>query len=83
MTDDIIKQLREAIAEHPLSPILDYAADIAALLDRLDKAERECEALRNVLPAMREVLRISDRKHDAWDQAKAAINAVTTKERQP
>jgi len=41
MSDDIIKRLREAIAEHPLSPIHGYAEDIAALLDRLDKAERE------------------------------------------
>jgi len=44
--DDIIRRLREAIAEHPLSPIHGYAADIAALLDRLDAAERENEALR-------------------------------------
>lgn len=46
MSDDIIKRLREAIAEHPLSPIHGYAEDIAALLDRLDKAERERERLR-------------------------------------
>ncbi|MGE3596620.1 MAG: hypothetical protein AB7N70_13815 [Dehalococcoidia bacterium] len=46
MSDDIIKRLREAIAEHPLSPIHGYAEDIAALLDRLDKAELENERLR-------------------------------------
>lgn len=40
MSDDIIKRLREAIAEHPLSPIHGYAADIAALLDRLDDFEK-------------------------------------------
>jgi len=38
--DDIIRRLREAIAEHPLSPIHGYAADIAALLDRLDDFEK-------------------------------------------
>lgn len=27
----------------------------------------------DLLEALREVVRISDRKHDAWDQAKAAI----------
>ena len=27
-----------------------------------------------LLDAMEEVLRISDRKHDAWDKAKALIN---------
>lgn len=46
MSDDIIKRLRDAIAEHPLSPIHGYAENIAALLDRLDKAERENERLR-------------------------------------
>ena len=46
MSDDIIKRLREAIAEHPLSPIHGYAADIAALLDRLDAAEAEIERLK-------------------------------------
>lgn len=49
MSDDIIKRLREAIAEHPLSPILGYVADIAALLDRLDKAERENKNIRDIL----------------------------------
>lgn len=41
----------------------------------------ECvDTLREALPALlecveatREVLRISDRKHDAWDRAKAAL----------
>lgn len=46
MSDDIIKRLRVAIAEHPLSPIHGYAADIAALIDRLEAAERENERLR-------------------------------------
>jgi len=49
MSDDIIKRLRAAIAEHPLSPIHGYAADITALLDRLDKAERENERLHRAL----------------------------------
>ena len=43
--DDIIKRLREAIAEHPLSPIHGYAEDIAALLDRLDKADEMRDVL--------------------------------------
>lgn len=49
MSDDTIKRLREAIAEHPLSPIHGYGADIAALLDRLNAAEREVERLRDLL----------------------------------
>jgi len=41
MSDDIIKRLREAIAEHPLAPLYGFSDNIAALLDRLDAAERE------------------------------------------
>ena len=47
MSDDIIKRLREAIAEHPLSPIHGYAADIAALLDRLDEAREAARTWEN------------------------------------
>lgn len=43
---ELAARLRDAIAEHPLSPIHGYAADIAALLDRLEAAERENERLR-------------------------------------
>lgn len=44
--------------------------ELATLQAKLEQAEKDMEAL---LPAMQEVLRISDRKHDAWDRVKELI----------
>ena len=45
----------------------DVASDYATLF----------AAAPDLLEALIEVVRISDRKHDAWDKAKAAINKAT------
>jgi hemoglobin-like flavoprotein len=37
------------------------------------------EQREELLSALKEVIRISDRKHDAWDKAKAAISKATQK----
>ena len=46
-------------------------------MDRIAELEKENEALRQqrdeLLEALEEVIAISNRKHDAWDKAKAAI----------
>lgn len=42
--------------------------------DRIKELEGEKQGL---IEAMKEVIRISDRKHDAWDKAKEAIKKAT------
>ena len=49
-----------------------FRIDTAIELRRLHTVNTE------LLETMREVLRISDRKHDAWDAAHAAIAKATT-----
>lgn len=40
---------------------------------------QDVDVLVEALPALKEVIRISDRKHDAWDSAKNAIAAYEAK----
>lgn len=46
------------------------AADVIAM------QARQIQAMEELVAATKEVLRISDRKHDAWDRAKAALAKV-------
>ena len=41
--------------------------------EKIDADMRLISAAPNLLAALQEVIKISDRKHDAWDNAKAAI----------
>jgi len=50
--------------------------DVLAIYDEaIDKLQAQVDAFTAALPAIKEVIRISDRKHDAWDAAKAGIAA--------
>jgi hypothetical protein len=50
-----------------------------------DNEEDDCRlfaAAQELLEALKEVVAISDRKHDAWDKARAAYTKATGKEQQ-
>jgi hypothetical protein len=54
---------------------------ICGIWDNSPTAEANAKliaAAPDLLEALIEVVRISDRKHDAWDKAKAAIKKATT-----
>jgi SMC interacting uncharacterized protein involved in chromosome segregation len=47
--------------------------DFVLFGDHVDEIERLREQNKALLEALKEVIKISDRKHEAWDKAKAAI----------
>lgn len=62
-----IEQWQEVVGSGQHTSVLGYAVqDLQELARLLDDA----------VLAMEEVLRISDRQHDAWDAAKAAIAKI-------
>ena len=61
---------------------IQYGEDIGQMIFGKTKEEAEANAkliaaAPELLEALIEVVRISDRKHDAWDKAKQAINKAT------
>ena len=65
---------------HELTPLYTGAPapkpDVLDIYDKaIDKLQSQVDAFTAALPAIKEVIRISDRKHDAWDAAKAGIAA--------
>lgn len=89
--ETVLKMLNEAGAlEHgaPYATLLHrVAVNLASERDELllafdvydaaiDKLTAERDGLLALIPSMKEVLRISDRKHDAWDAVKAGISKV-------
>jgi hypothetical protein len=68
-------------ATHPGHDGAGYSSQICSLLPNQDEITREqrdanaalIASAPDLLAALKEVVAISDRKHDAWDKAKAAI----------
>jgi hypothetical protein len=57
-----------------MSTLTKVGEKMAALLENCESEIAALTAERDeLLDALKEVVRISDRKHDAWDKAKAAM----------
>jgi hypothetical protein len=71
---DVVADLED---QHNIYPPLGEAGPIAEVAGQANAAYI-CLAVNShdaLLSALKEVVAISDRKHDAWDRAKAAIKA--------
>ena len=66
MTPTFLEELERLKAQAVNGPIDGY---IIFLINRAD-------AIAELVRAAQEVIRISDRKHDAWDAAKAALDKL-------
>lgn len=86
-TESVIQTSSTPPEETVLKMLNDLAANLAVQRDELltamdvydkaiDKLSAERDDLLALIPDMKEVLRISDRKHDAWDAVKAGISKV-------
>lgn len=58
----------------------EYMRDHKGLRERTQANARLIAAAPELLEALKEVVRISDRKHNAWDKARAAIAAAEGRE---
>lgn len=68
MTDSLLSNLRSMGRTHDDATVAHEAAD---------EIERLRGVIADLIGPMRRVIAISDRKHDAWDAAKAAIAKAT------
>ncbi len=86
-TESVIQTSSTPLEETVLKMLNDLAVNLGVQRDELltaldvydkaiDKLTAERDDLLALIPNMKEVLRISDRKHDAWDAVKAGISKV-------
>lgn len=74
----LVESVRHVVPQDCTIAVLVGDADISALTEESMRAQGWVRQLviDELVAAFEEVLRISDRKHDAWDRAKEAIAAA-------